>query len=245
MSGALTTSSSRWRATVLGGWTAGLAAILIAGRYSLFIRAELWPLLLASVIILALFLIAMFARPGHGTGRVSAGAWVRGGMILLPIIYMGSLMSGSAASGLNSFALQKRSLGLGTSTDSFGFGGASDASPIDTSKSINLGTIIRNVNRLNGTHIATEGRVWMDPSLASGQMVIFRFIVVCCAADAMPVQVVVESPKTVHCQDDQWVHVEGTLTLVKHEGGLVPTITADQITVIPAPDEPYLSPYQF
>ena len=74
MIGPLTTSSSRWRATVLGGWTVGLTAILIAGRYSLFIRAELWPLLLASVIILALFIVAMFlrrrmagaSRPGRG-----------------------------------------------------------------------------------------------------------------------------------------------------------------------------------
>ena len=161
-------------------------------------------------------------------------------MILLPVIYMGSLISGSAASGLNSFALQKRSLGLGMSlgTDS------SDA-PIDTSKSINLGTIARNLTRLNGTHIATEGRVWMDPSLPNGQMVIFRFVVVCCAADAMPVQVVVTSPMASRFKDDQWVHVEGTLQLQSKDGQTIPTIRADQIVQIPAPEEPYLSPYQF
>jgi putative membrane protein len=222
----------------------GLAAILLAGKYSLFIRAELWPLLLASVIILALFLIAMFIRPRQsGAGTVSAATWVRGGMILLPVIYMGSLISGSAASGLNSFALQKRSLGLGAA-DSFSIGAQSDT-PIDTSKSINLGTIARNLSRLDGTHVATEGRVWMDPSLPIGQMVIFRFVVVCCAADAMPVQVVVVSPKTVGFKSDQWVHVEGTLHVQTQDGQQIPTITADQIEQIPAPDEPYLSPYQF
>jgi putative membrane protein len=245
MSEALKTSSSRWRATVLGGWAAGLAAILIAGRYSLFIRAELWPLLLASVIILALFLLAMLIRPAHGSGRVSAGAWVRGGMILLPVLYMGSLISGSAASGLNSFALQKRSLGLGAATDSFALAGDTGTAPIDTSKSISLGTIARNLSRLDGTHIATEGRVWMDPDLPNGQLVIFRFIVVCCAADAMPVQAVVVSPQTASFKNDQWVHVEGTLKVITDQGRSIPTIQADKIEQIPAPEEPYLSPYQF
>jgi uncharacterized repeat protein (TIGR03943 family) len=246
MNGLLKSSISRWRGLVLGAWAIGLGVILIAGRYSLFIRASLWPLLLASVIILALFLLAMVARPAQGgAGRISAAGWVRGGMLLLPVLYMSSLLSGASASGLNSFALQKRSLGMGSGSDSLLFGGSADTTPIDSSQTINLGYIARNLSRLDGTHVITEGRVWMDPSLPTGKMVIFQFVVVCCAADAMPVQAMVISPKTAACQNDQWVHVEGTLHVLTQQGQQVPVITADRIVPIPAPDEPYLSPYQF
>jgi uncharacterized repeat protein (TIGR03943 family) len=217
----------------------------MAGRYSLFIRATLWPLLLASVIILLFFLLAMVIRPAQGGGSITAGAWVRGGMLLLPVLYMCSLLSGAATSGLNSFALQKRSLGLGSGTDSMLFGGASDAGPVDSSQTINLGYIARNITKLDGSHVVTEGRVWMDPSLPNGQMVIFRFVVVCCAADAMPVQAIVKSPKAAAFNSDDWVHVEGTLHVQMQDGQSVPVIAADKISSIPAPDEPYLSPYQF
>ncbi|MGA3068313.1 MAG: TIGR03943 family protein, partial [Tepidisphaeraceae bacterium] len=102
-----------------------------------------------------------------------------------------------------------------------------------------------NLTKLNGSHVITEGRVWMDPSLASGQMVIFRFVVVCCAADAMPVEAIVKSPATARCKNDDWVRVEGTLRVETQQGQPVPVIDADQITPIAAPEEPYLSPYQF
>ena len=104
-------SAGRWRALVLTAWVVGLALLLGFGRYSLFIRAQLWPLALCNVLILLLFLIAMAVRPVHGgSNRISPAGFVRGGMLLLPLLYMSSLLSGAAASGLNSFALGKRSI---------------------------------------------------------------------------------------------------------------------------------------
>ncbi len=110
-------SAGRWRVLVLTAWTAGLALLLGFGRYSLFIRANCGREPLCNVLILLLFLVAMVFRPVHGSSnRISPAGWVRGGMLLLPLFYMSSLLSVAAASGLDSFALQKRSLGLG-----FGF----------------------------------------------------------------------------------------------------------------------------
>ena len=239
-------STGRWRALVLIAWTVGLSLLLAFGRFSLFIRPQLWPLALCNVVILLLFLVAMIIRPVHGSSnRISPAGWVRGGILLLPLLYMSSLLSGAAASGLNSFALQKRSLGIGSGFDSQAIPEKDDTSAINTNSTISLGYIQRHMHRLSGSRVITEGRVCMDPGLPPGQIVIFRFVIVCCAADAMPVEAVVKSPKTAAFKPDDWIRVAGTLQTETKDGNLVPVIQADQIDSIPAPDEPYLSPLHF
>lgn len=239
-------SSSRWRGAVLGAWAAGLAALLTAGRYSLFIRAALWPLLLASLLILLLFLLAMIARPAQaGRGPIQAATWIRGGMLLLPLFYMSDLMSAGAASGLNSFALEKRSLGLGSASDSLAVGSDADATTGDANKLVSLGYIAKHLHRLIGTRVLTDARVYRDPTLTGGEIAAYRFVVVCCAADAMPIEVVVHSPKTAGFKNDEWIRIGGTLRIEVKDGSQVPVIEADQVDPIAAPDEPYLSPYQF
>jgi uncharacterized repeat protein (TIGR03943 family) len=239
-------SAGRWRALVLTAWMVGLALLLGFGRYSLFIRAQLWPLVLCNVLILLLFVIAMIFRPIHGSSnRITPTGWVRGGMLLLPLLYMSSLLSGAAASGLNSFALQKRSLGLGSGLDFQAIPEKDDTSAINTNQVISLGYIQRHMHRLSGSHVITEGRVCMEEGLPAGQIVIFRFVIVCCAADAMPVEAVVKSPKTAAFKPDDWIRVGGTLHMEAKDGKWVPVIEADQIDPIPAPNEPYLSPVQF
>ncbi len=239
-------SAGKFRGLVLTAWTLGLALLLGFGRYSLFIRSTLWPLVLCNILILALFLIAMFFRPVHGAARpISLAAWVRGGMLLLPLLYMGSLVFGDAASGLNSFALQKRSLGLGASSSFNSMPESTDTSVIDTNAPMNLGYVAWHMHRLTGSRIITEGRVSVDDSLPPGQIVIFRFVIVCCAADAMPVEVVVQSPKTSAFKPDDWIRVTGTLKTELKDGNAVPVIMADKIEPIPTPDDPYLSPLHF
>jgi putative membrane protein len=239
-------TTGRWRGLILFAWTASLALLLGFGRYSLFIRPALWPLILCNVIILMLFLIAMFVRPIHGGARrISAASWVRGGMLLLPLLYMGGMLTGAAASGLNSFALQKRSLGLGWASDALAPAADDGSTAIDTRQAISLGYITRHLHGLSGSRVITEGRVSFDDTLPAGQFVIYRFVVVCCAADAIPVQIVIKSPRPIAFKSDDWIRVAGTVRTGMQDGKTVPVIEADQIDPIAAPDDPYLSPAQF
>jgi putative membrane protein len=245
MNGGFKTAASRWRGAVLGAWALGLVGILLAGRYSLFIRATLWPLLLGTLLIVLLFLVAMMIRPVHeGSGRIRAATWVRGAMLLLPLLYMSTLLTGAAASGLNSFALQKRSLGFNSASDSTSADSDTSALP-GANQLISLGYLAKHMNHLLGSHVVVEGRVFKDDTLPAGQFTLYRFVVVCCAADAMPIQVAVKSPGLSLLHDDDWVRVSGTFTSQDRDGKRFTMIDADAVNPIPAPDEPYLSPYQF
>ncbi|HEY2584466.1 MAG TPA: TIGR03943 family protein [Tepidisphaeraceae bacterium] len=236
---------NRLRIVVLGLWAAGLAILLIEGRYSLFIRAQLWPLLLGTIIMFVLFLIAMYVRRQAAIARkATAAVWLRSALLLLPLAYMFPAMSDTAsASGLNSFALRKRALGLDSGTDVSG--GAPDQVPADGSRVISMGYILRHRHKLDGRRVVTEGRVFKDDSLPPGQVKLFRFVVVCCAADAMPVQALIASPLASSLKDDEWVRVDGTFHLLNEGGARVLQIDASKVDAIPAPAEPYLSPYHF
>jgi putative membrane protein len=245
MSGGFKTPASRWRGAVLGAWALGLIGILAAGRYSLFIRATLWPLLFATLLIVLLFIVAMMIRPVHdGGGRIRAANWIRGAMLLLPLLYMCTLLTGAAASGLNSFALQKRSLGFTAAADSMAADSDTSAMP-GANQLISLGYLAKHMNRLIGSHVVVDGRVFHDDALPAGQITLYRFVVVCCAADAMPIQVAVKSSAVAGFHNDDWVRVSGTFTHEDRDGKRFYLIDADQVNGIAVPDEPYLSPYQF
>jgi uncharacterized repeat protein (TIGR03943 family) len=234
---------TRWRFFILGAWALGVAVLRLGHHYTLFIRPELWPLLLGSFIILTLFLAAMFIR--HTSARrVALADWIRGGMLLLPLLYLGSLITSANASGPNVYQLQTKTLGWSNTTDS---SSDSDAAAFDPAHpAINLGYVARHMDSLQGQRVVTEGCVWHDDTRPANQIVIFRFVIVCCAADAIPVQAVVESPATKSLQNDHWVQVAGTLHIqTDANGDKIPVITADQLTPIPTPDEPFLSQYQF
>lgn len=236
---------NRLRVLVLGIWAIGLGFVLIIGRYSLFIRAQLWPLLLGTVLMFVLLLIAMFARRKIAVVRkASAAVWLRSGLLLLPLGYMLPMLADPAsASGLNSFALHKRALGLDSGADLSA--GAPDKAAVDSNKVVSMGYMLKHRRKLNGHRVITEGRIFRDDTLPAGQVMLFRFVVVCCAADAMPVQAVIKSPATSSLKDDQWVRVDGTFHLLNEEGARVLQIDASKIDPIPAPAQPYLSPYQF
>jgi putative membrane protein len=217
-------------------------ALLGLGKYALFIRAQLWPLLLASLIILVLFLGAMMIAQAEGGRKILAQGWVRGLLLILPLLYLATLMSGSAASGLNSFALEKRELSADGS-DMLAAAGVTDATPIDTHNVITLSDLYTHNKELVGKHVDVIGRVSRTDIMPANQLVLYRFMVVCCAADAIPLQITVDTPHADKLANDQWVRIGGTLGESSTDAGQTSVIHATDIHPIDAPPQPYLSPY--
>jgi uncharacterized repeat protein (TIGR03943 family) len=74
---------------------------------------------------------------------------------------------------------------------------------------------------------------------------VFRFLIVCCAADALPAGALVSHQEVDSFEQDSWVRVEGVLGLEKVGDLVFPLIRADRITRIDAPRDPYLFPRLF
>lgn len=72
-------------------------------------------------------------------------------------------------------------------------------------------------------------------------LMVFRFVVSCCAADAQPLAVVVQKkggPSDL--PDNSWVKVEGRYTLQNVKDGKVPVIEEAILWNTPEPSPPYL-----
>ena len=166
------------------------------------------------------------------------GALGSSGVLIFPLVYVLVAQEqplGSQALGKRFFEpryLERFAAG--------GRGGMEGESP-----QVTLLDILQNFKAYEGRKIKTLGMVYRDDTVPPGHFLVFRFMIVCCAADAMPAGALVFSGEADSFEQDTWVSVEGVLGL-KQVGDLIfPLIQADRITRIDPPKDPYLFPRLF
>jgi len=93
------------------------------------------------------------------------------------------------------------------------------------------------MKELGGKRIELTGQV-LGPE--PGNFRLMRLLVLCCAADAQPLAVRVETRGKMKPTQMAWVKVVGKASFEKKGKGTIPVIIAEKITVIPQPEEPYL-----
>ncbi len=89
-------------------------------------------------------------------------------------------------------------------------------------------------------HVSTVGFVYKDETMETNQFGLLRFHIVCCAACAQPVGVLVESEDAVNFQNDQWVSVKGRVQIRKKDDKEFCDIIAEKIETVSKPDNPYV-----
>ena len=105
----------------------------------------------------------------------------------------------------------------------------------DGSQTFTLLEIARQMKQLDGKRVVTEGLVYRPAIMPPNHLTLFRFAIFCCAADALPVWMFVEHPDVTAFDDENWIRVDGTLTIVNFNGTDVPVIRADTIEKKAAP----------
>lgn len=93
-----------------------------------------------------------------------------------------------------------------------------------------------------GKEIVMEGFVYREPDFADNQMVVARFSMTCCVADAAVYGTMIETDMAGEFENDTWVHVRGTLDKSTYHEFTIPLIHLREITVIDEPDQPYVFP---
>ncbi len=99
-----------------------------------------------------------------------------------------------------------------------------------------------NPDALEGEEVDLIGFVYHDPRLSAGQFMVSRYVKACCVAQAAGIGIVVNWGAAPGLKDDDWVRVQGKLSNGQLDGVAAPVIEAGQVTPIPAPEQPYLSP---
>ncbi|MBF0095731.1 MAG: hypothetical protein HQM04_01515 [Magnetococcales bacterium] len=97
--------------------------------------------------------------------------------------------------------------------------------------------LIGRLSRLQGERLREFFPEWSDRSV----VLLYRFAIACCAADASPVAVVLEQlPNSPEVKEEEWYEVRGTTRSMPGEQRLL-AVRVERIEAIPPPKRPYLS----
>lgn len=93
-----------------------------------------------------------------------------------------------------------------------------------------------------GRTIKMSGFVYKEDAFSSNQLVISRFMIVHCIADAAILGFLTEFDEANTLVEDTWLEIEGTLDVTNYDGVALPIVKAAKWRVIDEPDEPYIYP---
>jgi uncharacterized repeat protein (TIGR03943 family) len=114
----------------------------------------------------------------------------------------------------------------------------------DTPLELTILDILRNPDLFNGQRVVVKGMILHDeqlrPHFGGRNAVVYRFLINCCAADALPLAIGLDSDQTDAFANDQWVQVEGIFDLQQINSKPVPLVSMPQIKPVEAPAVPYL-----
>lgn len=220
-------------------WGGTYAWVLWSGGYLLFLRPGFRPLLILSLCILSAFLTAVLFRARTARFVNSyAALWIRVGVLVLPLFYL--LVAQEEP--LGSHAFKNRSVPL-TFSRAITRPGVSGRASKDGA--VTLLEILQGFKKYRGKQVVTEGMVYRDEVVPPKHFLVFRFLIVCCAADALPAGALVEYDQADSLGIDSWVRLEGILDLKVVDGLVFPCIKGAKVASIDAPKLPYLYPGVF
>ncbi len=230
------------------GWILGLMWLLGHGRYQAFLRADLWPLLLAAMFGFVVLLMALSTDDARDPGCGQCGKpmrlmrWLQAGMLLLPLWYA---FTGATGYTLGGDAFAQRWVHMDSEVLASG-----ERQPLTTpngvdtedapARTVSLLDIALSDDELVGHRVTTVGQVYRGPEIPEGHFVIFRFVITCCAADAQPVGVLVAASEQPLPEADSWIRAEGELNLIVHGERTQYLIRPLSINNIAAPRKTYL-----
>jgi len=98
------------------------------------------------------------------------------------------------------------------------------------------------VQEYAGQPVDVIGFIYHDDRLAENEVLVNRFVVSCCVADASAVSMVVRSPEAAALPNDTWVQVQGILQAGEFNGRPLPVVAAQRVMPTDLPNQPYLYP---
>jgi putative membrane protein len=98
------------------------------------------------------------------------------------------------------------------------------------------------LERFIGTPIEITGFVYREPEFDDNQLVVARFGMTCCVADAAVYGTMVTTDEANQFENDTWVRVTGIIDQTEYNDFRIPLVQLREIEVVEQPDNPYVYP---
>ncbi len=98
------------------------------------------------------------------------------------------------------------------------------------------------LDKFIGKELETTGFVYRESDFDDNRLVVARFSMTCCTADAGVYGTLVETDEASAYENDMWIRVRGTIHKTEYHGFKLPVIQLREVTVVAEPDSPYVYP---
>jgi len=221
---------------LLAAWAGLFWFLLASGRWSLYVSTRTFWVVPTGAVLLTIaatgrLASARVARPEPLPNKMS---WAIG-VIALPVVLILALPPAT----LKGYALGRRAnfvgSGVNVSASDIASGQLSfiDVAAAQSSKEGMVALRAR-----AGEQVTLEGFVWQEEGAAADEILLTRYVVTCCVADATSAQVRVVNVPPGRFKPDDWVSVTGRI----YPLGSEILVDASNVHAIPQPSRPYLTP---
>ncbi|MCG3083586.1 TIGR03943 family protein [Anoxybacillus sp. LAT_35] len=115
---------------------------------------------------------------------------------------------------------------------------------------VNDGNYVSTLNFINeqidtmiGKRIEITGFVFRERDFTANEFVVARYGLTCCVADATVYGILVKTDEAAKWENDTWVKVEGIIDETTYRERFVPVIINPSVTIVNAPEQPYVYEY--
>jgi uncharacterized repeat protein (TIGR03943 family) len=213
-------------------WLNAYYWLLKGGRYKAFIQPKFWPLLILALLLLLAFSAAFISQFSlKSRSPLKFDAWAKAAILMMPVFFLLIIYGRS----LGTDAFSKRALNTGQIVIQRDANQLKLPSRTTTGQVTSLLNLLADAEKFDGKRVTAEGMVYRSVKSGDNTFMLFRFAVVCCAADAMPLSVTVKHTDSEALNNDAWVRVDGIFTIETSNGKQVPSIAAGIVQSIPSP----------
>lgn len=230
----------RSRVVLYGAWFLTFGNLLADRDYERFLRPEFGSLLALGAFALLAFGGVEAGRPGQEAKPVAASV-LRWLVLIAPLVYL-PLTQGVA---LDAAAFDKRWTGLaGTAEQVRPLVGRAGLVVATGVRSVTLSDLLWDYARHDGKRVSVEGMVRRNREVAAeygdNAFLLYRFVVSCCVADAIPAVVVIVGRAPPEWPDGTWLSVQGRVAIETSDGCDVVRMDVERAVACPQPKQPYL-----
>ena len=213
-------------------WLNAYYWLLEGGRYKAFLQPKFWPLLILALLFLLMFIAAFIYQFSWNQRHTSVSdTWMKSAVFFIPVVFLWAIYGQS----LGGYAFSKRVLNPDEMVFLPGTSKLSSFSKTTVANRVTLLDLVKNAEIFDGKRVAAEGMVYHAPNHDENTFMLFRFAIVCCAADAFPVAILVKHADGGRFANDAWVSVAGQLHIETINARHRPIIDADIVRQIPLP----------
>jgi len=220
---------------VLGAWGAMFWVLWLTDRTYLYLSTRTAWLVPMGAIIMSIAAIGRLAtaRAAHDEPLGSRRAWMLG-LITVPVVLVLAL----PPTALGAYSVGKRATFGGSAIGATARDVTGPLDFVDIGAAQSFPAAMQQLEARAGEPITLEGFVTHEASAPPDEIVLTRYIVTCCVADATIAQVRVVGLPAGEYPDDEWLSVTGAVYPVGREV----LVAADSAEPILVPEQPYLTP---